>query len=682
LDAAPATEPASDEARTASVLTQRTEPANSRSAALAAKLRAARTTEAACTALEGLGWQGDATATTAIVDALRTRSTVEVKQCSLAALAHVSGDVAESLLLEASHDPNPAIRDEALASLAQHDDDLARSAVVAVAESQDTSARAGAVVALAGAAIPGAVQVVEHALSTATPTTQPRLLLALGQTGDRAAVPVLARFAEGPADYVRGAALRAAAAIGGSAMALLDAALRPTSADTRAAIEALGSVDTDDARSRLVRAADDPRPEVAASALDALASFDGEDVRAAVVLHVGSRHPAVATAAARWLALRGDGAAVGALVDAAQSSDGVSADSAMAALHGLGSEASRAAMLALASRPGVARARALRELLATPEGSDEARAIAVRMLRDEGGNVASTAVQLLEHDESPQATQALAEAARAPSALGQAAVSALGSRKDEASTLALIDLAREGGSRQTRRLALAQLSGSTDARAERALLEAAADPQLRESALTSLAHDSSEPAARALAKACGSSDPVERAAAARALLNQTPPALTPALNALARDADERVSRVAFEALQYAAPKEAEQMVLEGLRSTEADARSVAVSRAGQVDGEAVRPALIEALRDRDATVAAAAASALGAAGGSEAQQALLDVLTASSSSEDARHAAAEALADIGGAAMRDHGDLVHAWLPEGSTAGTVVDEPDDTEEGE
>lgn len=629
---------------------------------LVARLRTARGTQAACDELDALARRGDAAATAAIVDAFRARSTVEVKACALGALGHVAGDPAEGVLIEATHDPQATVRDAALVALARRDDELSRSTVIAVAQSEDAAARVGAAVALATARVPGAAGLVDQLLARANPAQQEQLLAALGEGGDAAALPAIARYVGAPVAGVRIAALAAAARTGGAALPLLDAAIRRGGDDADAALNALGAVDADDARAMIVRAADDPRPAVAAKALETLASFDGEDVRAAIVMHVGSPHAAVATAAAKWLAARGDGSAVASLVEASQRADSTAADEAMTALGAVGSEAARDAMRALAARPGVARERALRELAATPGGADEARAIALRMVRDEGGSVASTGLTLLTSDPSAEATKALAEVARAGGSLGHDAVEALGNRRDEASLVALLDVAKSGAAQDMRNVALTTLGGQSDPRAVRALVDATSDPAVRDAALGALARTGGPDAERALAKAAASASADERAAAARALVDETPASLVPNLAALARDKDESVSNVAFQALRTAAPQQALDLATEGLRSPDAAARAEAVSRATQLDPEAVRPMLIGALHDPDPDVVSAAAGALANAGGADAQQALLDVLTRSSSNDETRRAAAEALQGMGGAAARDHADLISRWV--------------------
>jgi HEAT repeat protein len=286
------------------------------------------------------------------------------------------------------------------------------------------------------------------------------------------------------------------------------------------------------------------------------------------------------------------------------------------------------------------------------------------MVRDEGGSVASTGLALLKSDPSPEATQALADVVRAGGSLGRDAVEALGARRDEASLVALLDVARTGAAQDLRTVALTSLGGQADPRAVRALVDATADPAVRDEALASLARTGGPEAERALARAATSGSAEERAAAARALVDETPAALLPSLGTLARDPDGTVSTVAFQALRTAAPQEALALATEGLRSPDVAARTEAVSRASQLDPEATRPMLIEALHDADPGVVTAAAGALGTAGGSDAQQALLDVLTRSSSSEDTRRAAAEALQSMGGAASRDHADLISPWLTE------------------
>jgi HEAT repeat protein len=647
------------------------------SADLASRLHAARGTDEACAVVERLGRVGDAAAASALVEAVRTRSHADVRDCALTALGHVPGDAVTSALVGATHDPLPRLRASAYAALAARQDAFSRSTVIAAAQSEDASARIDALVALAGEHVPGAAALAEQALAAGTSEAQKeRLLHALGAAGDPAAVGVLARFSESSSEDLRGAALVAAAEVGGPAMAVVEAALRRTPGDASLALRALGSVDTEDARAALIRATDDPRPAVAAEALSTLASFDGEDVRAAVVLHVGAKDPAAATAAAKWLAARGDGDGVASLVEAAQRLDDTSTLEAVSALADLDTEASRAAILALASRPGVARERALRELVGTEGGAEQARAIAIRMMRDEGGSIASTGLSVLAADESPDATRALADVARSGGPLASDAVQALGQRHDEASLLALVETARTVGAKDQREEALSALAGSRDPRATRALLDAAGDRDLRAPALASLARTGGPDAERALSSAASSNDPDDRLAAARALMAETPPAMLPRLEALARDTDENVADAAFSALRQASPASALALASEGLHASRPEARAAAVGRAGDLDAEASRPLLVEALRDSDPDVVVKAAQQLSTSGGSDAQQALLDVITASRSSDEAKRAAAEALQAMGGAAARDRADLLAPWLapPEDSSSEAEDDE--------
>jgi len=638
-------------------------PGVSRSAALVAKLHGARSTAAACAALDGLGRIGDAAAQAALVDAFQTRAHAEVRECAVTALGYVPGDAATSALVGVTHDPLATLRAAAFTALAERDDAFSRSTVVAAAQSSDPSARMDALCALAVEHVEGASALVEQALATATNLTQrERLLVALGAAGERGSVGTLARFIASPSSDLRTAAFGAAARVGGPALALLDAAIARGGGDASLALDALGAVDTDDARATLLRAADDPRPAISADALSALASFDGEDVRAAMVLHVGSRDAATATAAAKWLALRGDGEGVASLIDAAQRLDDTSASQAVSALGGLDTEASRAALLGLASRPGVAREHALRELAGSAEGAEQARGIAIRMMRDEGGGVASTGLSVLTTDESAEATKAIAEIARSGGPLASEAVQALGERHDEASLLALVETSRTVGLKDQREEAISALAGSKDPRATRALVEATGDPALRDPALTSLARTGGPEAERALAHAAESADPGERSAAARALGGETPAALLPRLERLARDPDGTVADEAFEALRKSAPASALALATEGLRASDPEARAAAVGRAGELDAEAARPLLVEALRDPDSSVVVKAAEGLATTGGADAQQALLDVLTATQSSDDARRAAALALQTMGGAAARDHSELIESWL--------------------
>ncbi|HEY3817201.1 MAG TPA: HEAT repeat domain-containing protein [Polyangiaceae bacterium] len=644
-------------------------------AARVARARAARGTEDACSALAAVGRVGDGAAVSALVEAFQTRAHADVRECALTALGYVPGDAATSALVGATHDPLPSLRAAAFTALAGRDDAFSRSTVIAAAQSSDPSARLDALVALAGERVPGASTLVEQALdAAASPAQRERLLAALGEASDPGSVPTLARFAESPVEDVRSAVLGAAAKIGGPAWAILGAALARNQDDAILAVRALGAVDTDDSRAALIRATDDPRAPVAAEALSALASFDGEDVRAAVVLHVGSKDAATATAAARWLALRGDGEGVASLVDAAQRFDESSAGDALTALGGLDTDAAHAAILALASRPGIAREHALRELAGSAGGAEQARALAIRMMRDEGGGVASTGLRVLSDDESPEATRAIAELARSKGPLASEAVQALGQRHDEASLLALVETARTVGENDQREEALSALAGSKDPRATRALLDATQDTALRGPALASLARIGGPDAERALASAAGSADPADRAAVARALMNETPPALLPHLETLARDPDESVSDAAFAGLRSSAPASAAAVASEGLHAPDAEARVAAAGRAAELDAEVARPLLVEALRDADPSVVAKAAEGLAATGGADAQQALLDVVTASGSSDEARRAAAQALETMGGAAARDHADTLAPWLAPEEDSSEAEDE--------
>jgi HEAT repeat protein len=174
--------------------------------------------------------------------------------------------------------------------------------------------------------------------------------------------------------------------------------------------------------------------------------------------------------------------------------------------------------------------------------------------------------------------------------------------------------------------------------------------------------------------AASSADPKARADAARALSSDPPPSLLPDLERLAHDPDAGVSSAAFQALRESSPERALELAREGLRSTDPEQRSAAAERAGQLDTEAARPLMIEALRDPDAAVVVQAASWLGSAGGTDAQQALLDVLEARTSTDEERRAAAQALETMGGAAARDHADLLERWRAEPEEESTGDDD--------
>ena len=518
-------------------------PGGSAPEVLSACLRAARGTEEACDAIEALGRTGDATAHAVILDATRARAHVDVRQCALSALRYVPGEAALDRLVAATHEPEPALRDTALTALAERDDELSRATVQAVAQAGEPSARVAALGALASARVPGTVALIESAMASVTPAQQALLATALGDTGDPAAAGTLARLAISPVDDLRGAALVAAAKVGGPAMTVLEAAVARGEAEAVSALDALSGIDADDARALLVRAADDPRPAVAAKALAVLASFDGEDVRAAVVLHVGSTDPAVATAAARWLALRGDGAAVASLVDAAQRLDDTSANEAIGALAGLETDAAHAAILSLASRPGLARERALRELAGSPGGAEEARALAIRMMRDEGGSVAQTGLNVLASDDSPEATQR--HRRPCPRERRDEPRGGAGARRTArrgVSGGAGRHRARAGHP-DAREVALVALGGSKDPRATpgawstRRTIRSSATRRWR----AWREREGPRPSARSPAPPRAPTRR-SRAAAAQALVGETPPALLPRLEALARDPDEQRRR--------------------------------------------------------------------------------------------------------------------------------------------
>jgi HEAT repeat protein len=284
-------------------------------------------------------------------------------------------------------------------------------------------------------------------------------------------------------------------------------------------------------------------------------------------------------------------------------------------------------------------------------------------------------LSVLTADESPEATKAIAEIARSGGTLASEAVQALGQRHDEPSLLALVETARTVGAKDQREEAISALAGSKDPRATRAMVDATRDPALRGPALASLARTGGSDAERALASAAGSADPDERVAVARALTSAMPPTLLPRLETLARDPDENVSEAAFEALRQSAPASALALATEGLHAADPEARAAAVGHAGELDAEAARPLLVEALRDPDSSVVVKAAEGLATSGGADAQQALLDVLTGTRSSDDARRAAAQALQAMGGAAARDRPELIEPWLtPDDDSSGAGDDD--------
>jgi HEAT repeat protein len=423
-------------------------------------------------------------------------------------------------------------------------------------------------------------------------------------------------------------------------------------------------------------AAASDRPSVATAALAALGDSDGEDVRELMTKSLGATDPRVVRSAAGYFGSHHDEAAVPALRDLA-AHGGREADQAMIALSNVGGDAARTALFDLASRTGTTtQATALQQLATLPGGAGQARTIALSLVH-QGGQAASTAVDILGTDTSPEGREALLHLVRAGGTLAPNAITQLARRGDPESIAAVTELARGSKRTDQRMTALGSLGETSDPRAQAVLLDAARDkdPQVRRVALQQLAVHGGPDAERAIADAASAAtaDPRSRTFAVSALGRLATPEANQKLEALTRDTDSNVARFALTSLARNDPEAAARIAIQSISSTDASTRLTAINVADQLDQDSMKRIYMTGMRDEDPMVVGAAARSLGQLGGPDAQRALIDLLTSSSSTDEQKRTAAEVMQEMGGDGAERYKDAIGKYTGASSSGGDTDD---------
>jgi HEAT repeat protein len=585
-------------------------PPPDRTSQLLRRLADAHTVSETCSALDDLARVGDATAAQTVVDVTQRATRSDLRSCATSALGNSHTALAASWLEELARDHDTSVRDAALAGLAGSDDPAVRRVALGFAHADDPKLRLAALVALGAAHDADAAALLSDEVGRARGDDKIALIQALGTTRDPAALTDLTKMANDPSSDVRHAAISSLASAGG--------------ADAVTALEGI---------SKGANSSD------AALAIETLGQIPGDGAHAALLAAATDSRGAIASAA------------VMALAD--DSSDDV-----------------RAVLRKVATRPGPARGPALTHLLESPDTAAEARAILLHAINVDGGSSASASIDILGRDDSDEARAALVDIARRGGANGSEAVSALASREDPASRSTLVDLAAGGAHPE----ALEALGRAHDERALPLAMAAAKsdDVSERASGYAALAQLGGDAAAHALANAAASPDVETRRAVADAFSSVEES--TPALRALANDADSEVARSAFGRLAILDPAQAETLMTTRLGSPDDAARRDAIWFSAQLDGDFARPYLVAALHDPSADVVADACNRLGDVGGADAQTALFAVMTNPSSSPAVAAAAASALEQTDGALAREQAAAIARYRDAPDTTAQTADE--------
>jgi HEAT repeat protein len=615
------------------------------------QLRSAKSPSAICEALTELGTIGDEASVAAIAE-YAGKPRTSTRACAVTALGQSNTGGARSWLVELLGDKDADIRAAAVTALAVHAADPEnRSALFAAAHTATPDVRTAALAALGNAHIPEAAPLILEALKKADPATEATLVAALGESHDPSAMPELMRRVKEGTPAQRSAALAALGGVGDGAAGVLGDILSTGSRDdVRVAANALAQMGDGPAHDALMAAASSGRPEVARAALQALNESDGDDVHDLMVKQLTSTDPQAVGTAASYFGSHHEEAALPTLHDLALHG-GREANEAVAAIASVGGDAARTALAEIAGHPGTSQGTALQQLAAIPGTEEQTRALSLRLLH-QGGQAASTAVDVLGSDTSAEGRDALVRVVHGGGNLATSAISALARRGDSESMRAITDLARSGKNRDLRMQALSSLGSTNDPHAASTLLDALrdTDPAVRRVAVQGLASIGGPEAERAVTQVAtaGATEPRARVFAVSALGRMGTPEANRQLETLTADKDNGIARTALYALARTAPESAAKVASHAMSTGDAQAKLVAVQISNQLDQDSMKSILMAGVKDEDPNVLEASARALGQIGGPDAQRALADILTSSTSTEEARHMAADVLDEMGG----------------------------------
>jgi HEAT repeat protein len=647
------------------------------------RLRDARNPAEQCEALRVLALEatGDEEATDTIGDYASSAHPRAVRFCAVGALEKVRSGAARSYLSDLVEDSDRYIRASALRALASQarDDADARATVIAAAHSEDRDTRLEALIALGDAHVPDAAKLLEDAIATETGDTRARLIAALGETRDPSTVSAISQMADDGSASTRAAALEALGSIGGdAAIAVLEDKLKNgTHEDGETAARALATTGDPRAKQALLDAASNGTSLQQLAALHALVQVDGDDVRQTMLAGLHSKDPRLVTAGVGWFASHADKTAVPDLAAMLATAPAQAQGSIVSVLASIGGDDARAAIASAARGGGPAQVSALSNLANMPGGRDEARTIALGIVKG-GGQNAGSAIAVLGQDASPKARDALVSVAHAGGSYAFEAMNMLAQRGDPDSMRALTDLSRSGKTPELRGQALTALGSSGDPKSTPVLLSAALDkdPAVRRAAVAALGRSQGQGAERALVAATGDDDEATRATAIRSLGMMHTESATRELERIANGQNDGDASSAFQALAYNAPDRAAAVADQAMSSGSSQLRQTVVDSAGTLPAPDARRILTSALHDANDGVASSAVNGLASLGGDAAQQSLLDLLT-SDASQAVKRVAADALDRSGTDMAQQHADLIGRYK-----SAQATDNVEDTGEDE
>ncbi len=638
-----------------------------RIAELSERLWSATDSQGACEAFADLA-RTDAPETAGLIaQGVRERRDAEARTCGAEALARSGREDALEALRALADDEHSDVRTAALEGLARSGEPGAVEVVLDVATRGAPTRQREALVALGNAHVREGAPLIARALDNGR-GADVDLVAALGHTRDPEAASTLARLIEHPDGDMVAAAFDALAALdtAESAAILSRAMTTGPLVDARFAARALAECHDPGARSALLEAAGG-NGILATHAAAALVGVDGDDVHALMATLLASDDHALAAIAIQHVSSRRDVAAIPRLQELAETPAAGLASEAVMAIVSIGGEGGRSALEHLASRRGPGRTFALAALAARPETHDHAIELAIEIVRDEGGNQARRALQLLGTDARDAAREALFATAREGSSLSSNAVALLGRRRDAGSAELLVRLASDADAR-VRREALRALGDAASAGPEvtQLLIASTRDPAFASDAVHALGSTRSADALRVLldlARSTETSGPL-RIEALREAARQR--ALDPrALEQLAED--PALASEALDVLATTSPSRAEQLVTRMAASSEASVRLLAVDSMRSIRVAAAIPLLVTVLNDRDVSMATRAIEPLLALGGRDVQNALVAILTDERAERDLRTEVATALREAGGEPSRTHARLITTLTDESIT---------------
>ena len=216
------------------------------------------------------------------------------------------------------------------------------------------------------------------------------------------------------------------------------------------------------------------------------------------------------------------------------------------------------------------------------------------------------------------------------------------------------------------------------------------DPVVRKAALSGLSALDGADATRTLIDETRRSDNTAlRLVAVRALGDRRSPTATSQLEVLTQDKNDSVAATALRVLARSSPSRAAGAATLAMQSSDPHTRRRALGIALLLPRDVGQSILASAARDSDGATLQEAISQLSTMGGPESERALVDLLNRANAPDDAKHAAARALSEMGGSIATANESLIERFkeraaadeLSEGSSASGLRGEggPDEGE---